>query len=168
MHVARKHIRLGVSDPSRSAAFYQALLGAAPTGDARGVMVLESDSPPVVLVLEAKPRAQPEAKPRAQRPARKARASVRAARSPIERERSRATPEVSPAHAAEAFALVVTEPEHVGKAAVALWRTGARMRLGDEGLETRDPDGNAWRVRFVPGTKERAILALAGDGGVGS
>jgi hypothetical protein len=86
---------------------------------------------------------------------------------PIEPERSRATHDAPPAHAGEAFALVVTEPEHVGKAAVALWRTGARMRLGDQGIETRDPDGNAWRVSFVPGTKERAILALAGERGAG-
>jgi hypothetical protein len=123
MHDARKHIRLGVSDPSRSAAFYRALLGAAPTSDVRGSMVLESDSPPVVLVLNA----------------------------------ARHAP------AGEAFALVVTEPEHVGKAAVALWRVGARMRLEDACIETHDPDGNEWSVRFVPGAKERAILALAGE-----
>jgi hypothetical protein len=125
MHVARKHIRLGVSDPSRSAAFYQALLDAAPTSDVCGSMVLESDSPPVVLVLNA----------------------ARRTRAP----------------AGEAFALVVTEPEHVGKAAVALWRAGARMRLEDACIETHDPDGNAWSVRFEPGAKERAILALPGE-----
>jgi hypothetical protein len=69
-----------------------------------------------------------------------------------------------PARGREAFALVVPEPEHVGKAAVALWRAGARMRLQDASIETRDPDGNAWRVRFVPGATERAILTLPEDG----
>jgi hypothetical protein len=163
MHVARKHIRLGVSDPSRSAAFYQALLGAAPKDEARGVMVLESDSPPVVLVLEMRARA-PRGRRRPGRPTRKARSIAQAAQA-VEPERTRATPAGAPAYAEETFALVVTEPEHVGKAAVALWRTGARMRLGDTGIETRDPDGNAWNVRFVPGTKERAIVALSGENG---
>jgi catechol 2,3-dioxygenase-like lactoylglutathione lyase family enzyme len=157
MHVTRKHIRLGVTDPARSAAFYQALLGAAATGltgDARGTLILESDSPPVVLVLETRIPAV--------RRTRRARASRPAGLPAAPQARARAKQgEFSLAE--EGFALVVPEPEHIGLAAVALWRAGARMRLEDAGLETRDPDGNAWRVRFVPGAKERAILALPGE-----
>ena len=62
------------------------------------------------------------------------------------------------------FALVVSEPEHVGKAAIALRRTGARLRLQDEGIEARDPDGNRWRVRFVPSAKARAVVAIREEG----
>jgi catechol 2,3-dioxygenase-like lactoylglutathione lyase family enzyme len=58
------------------------------------------------------------------------------------------------------FALVVPQPEHVGKAAIALRRAGARLRLQDEGIETRDPDGNTWKVRFVPSAKARSARAL--------
>jgi catechol 2,3-dioxygenase-like lactoylglutathione lyase family enzyme len=152
MHVARKHIRLGVSDPARSAAFYQALLGAAPTGDARGAMVLESDSPPVVLVLEARAH-EP-------RTTRRARCAVPEAHPSTPAARARVKHAAWSSPAGEAFALVVPEPEHIGKAAVALWRAGASMRLQDAGIETRDPDGNAWRVRFVPGATERAIVTL--------
>jgi catechol 2,3-dioxygenase-like lactoylglutathione lyase family enzyme len=158
MHVARKHIRLGVSDPARSAAFYQALLGAAPTGDARGAIVLESDSPPVVLVLEARAHA-----PRRTRRARAA-ADVNPAAPAA---RARAKHAVWASRAGGSFALVVPEPEHIGKAAVALWRAGARMRLQDASIETHDPDGYAWRVRFVPGATERAILTLPEDAEAG-
>lgn len=63
----------------------------------------------------------------------------------------------SPA-ATHRFALVVLEPEHVGKAAIALRRTGARLRLQDEGIEARDPDGNTWKVRFVPSAKARSVV----------
>jgi catechol 2,3-dioxygenase-like lactoylglutathione lyase family enzyme len=161
MNVTRKHIRLGVTDPARSAAFYEALLGAAatgPTGDARGgTLILESDSPPVVLVLEAKIPAA--------RRTRRARSTVAAAQPVAPASRARAQ-QAGFSRAGETFALVVPEPEHIGKAAVALWRAGARMRLEDAGIETRDPDGNAWRVRFVPGAKERAVLALPEETGV--
>lgn len=61
---------------------------------------------------------------------------------------------------AHAFALVVLDPEHVGKAAIALRRAGARLRLQDEGIEARDPDGNTWKVRFVPWAKARAVVPI--------
>jgi catechol 2,3-dioxygenase-like lactoylglutathione lyase family enzyme len=157
MNVARKHIRLGVTDPARSAAFYEALLGAAATGPTGGTLILESDSPPVVLVLEARI-------PAASR-TRRARSTVPAAQPGEQTARARAK-QPGFSRAGETFALVVPEPEHIGKAAVALWRAGARMRLEDAGIETRDPDGNAWRVRFVPGAKERAVLALPDEAGV--
>jgi catechol 2,3-dioxygenase-like lactoylglutathione lyase family enzyme len=160
MHVTRKHIRLGVTDPAKSAAFYQALLGTAatePTDEGRGTLILESDSPPVVLVLEARAPAP--------RRTRRARATVSAPQAVAPPARTRAKYGES-SRSGETFALVVPEPEHIGKAAVALWRAGARMRLEDAGIETRDPDGNAWRVRFVPGAKEREILALPGEAGV--
>ncbi len=56
------------------------------------------------------------------------------------------------------FALVVPQPEHVGEAAIALRRAGARLRLQDEGIEARDPDGNTWKVRFVPSAKARSVV----------
>jgi catechol-2,3-dioxygenase len=58
------------------------------------------------------------------------------------------------------FALVVPQPEHVGNAAIALRRVGVRLRLEDQGIETSDPDGNAWRVRFVPSAKDRTVIPL--------
>ena len=58
------------------------------------------------------------------------------------------------------FALDVPEPEHVGKAAIALRRAGARLRLQDEGIEVRDPDGNTWKVRFVPSAKGRTVVSI--------
>jgi catechol 2,3-dioxygenase-like lactoylglutathione lyase family enzyme len=58
------------------------------------------------------------------------------------------------------LALVVPDPEHVGQAAIALRRAGARLRLQDEGIEARDPDGNTWKVRFVPSAKARAVVPI--------
>jgi catechol 2,3-dioxygenase-like lactoylglutathione lyase family enzyme len=58
------------------------------------------------------------------------------------------------------FALVVTEPEHVGCAAIALRRVGVRLRLEDQGIEASDPDGNAWRVRFVASAVGRSVVAI--------
>jgi catechol-2,3-dioxygenase len=58
--------------------------------------------------------------------------------------------------------LVVTEPEHVGDAAMALRRAGVRLRLEDQGIEACDPDGHAWRIRFVPTAKGRAVVPGAG------
>jgi catechol-2,3-dioxygenase len=57
------------------------------------------------------------------------------------------------------FALLVTKPQHVGDAAIALRRAGIPLRLEDRGLEAHDPDGNAWRVRFVPSAQSRAVVA---------
>jgi hypothetical protein len=111
----------------------------------------------VVLVLEARIPTS--------RRTRRARSTVPAAQPVAPAARARAKQAAS-SRAGETFALVVPEPEHIGKAAVALWRAGARMRLEDAGIETRDPDGNSWRVRFVPGAKERTILALPDEAGV--
>jgi catechol-2,3-dioxygenase len=57
------------------------------------------------------------------------------------------------------FALVVTEPSHVGTAAIALRRAGVPLRIYDQGIEAKDPDGNPWRVRFVPSAAGRAVVA---------
>jgi catechol 2,3-dioxygenase-like lactoylglutathione lyase family enzyme len=64
----------------------------------------------------------------------------------------------STSSATHGFALVVPQPEHVGRAAIALRRAGARLRLQDEGIEARDPDGNTWKVRFVPSAKSRSVV----------
>ena len=58
------------------------------------------------------------------------------------------------------LALVVPDPENVGQAAIALRRAGAQLRLQDEGIEARDPDGNTWKVRFVPSAKARAVVPI--------
>jgi catechol 2,3-dioxygenase-like lactoylglutathione lyase family enzyme len=58
------------------------------------------------------------------------------------------------------FALDVPQPEQVGKAAVALRRAGARLRLQDEGIEAHDPDGNTWKVRFVPSAKGCSVVPI--------
>jgi len=64
----------------------------------------------------------------------------------------------APAH----YDLVVTEPEHVGEAAMALRRAGVSLRLEDAGIRASDPDGHAWRIRFVPTAKGRGVLPGAG------
>jgi catechol-2,3-dioxygenase len=56
------------------------------------------------------------------------------------------------------YVLLVSEPEQIGAAAVALRRRRATLRLHDEGIETQDPDGHPWRVRFAPGTKGRTVM----------
>jgi hypothetical protein len=58
------------------------------------------------------------------------------------------------------YALDVPRPEHVGSAAVALRRVGARLRLQDAGFETSDPDGNTWRIRFVPRAPGMAVTRI--------
>jgi catechol 2,3-dioxygenase-like lactoylglutathione lyase family enzyme len=47
------------------------------------------------------------------------------------------------------FSLWVESPRRVGDTAIALRRTGARLRLEDRGIEAVDPDGNAWRIRLA-------------------
>jgi catechol-2,3-dioxygenase len=58
----------------------------------------------------------------------------------------------------EHFALVVTMPQHVGVAAIALRRAGIQLRLEDEGIRAQDPDGNPWRVRCVPSAPGRSVV----------
>jgi catechol 2,3-dioxygenase-like lactoylglutathione lyase family enzyme len=58
------------------------------------------------------------------------------------------------------FSLVVTQPQHVGVAAIALRRAGVQLRLEDEGIEAEDPDGNAWQVRFVESAPGRFVEAI--------
>jgi hypothetical protein len=55
------------------------------------------------------------------------------------------------------YALDLPEPQHVGIAAVALRRAGARLLLHDAGMEVSDPDGNTWKVRYVPLTTSRLV-----------
>jgi catechol 2,3-dioxygenase-like lactoylglutathione lyase family enzyme len=63
------------------------------------------------------------------------------------------------------YALDVPRPEHVGAAAVALRRAGARLRLQDSGLEVNDPDGNTWKIRFVPRARGMAVVRMRGEEG---
>jgi catechol 2,3-dioxygenase-like lactoylglutathione lyase family enzyme len=60
------------------------------------------------------------------------------------------------------YALVVTAPQDIGHAAVALRRAGIRLRLEDQGIETHDPDGNAWHVRFEPSAPGRSVVLTEG------
>jgi len=148
VHIPRTHIRLGVDDSTRSTAFYEALFGGPPASRNANVIVFEFDEPALLLVLETLP-AKGGPGDRAPRPARRGRRpkGVR----PISAARSR-------------YALVVPDPEHVGKAAVALWRAGAPLRLQDQGIETLDPDGNSWKVRFVPFARRLCVIAVSPEG----
>ena len=119
MVLGKFRIHLGVCDAGRSAAFYEALLGATPSRRDAMTAVFELDSPPLVLTVEQDPRAKPDVRSR--------------------------------------FALFVDEPRLIGDVAIALRRAGVRLRLEDEGIETHDPDGNAWRVRFAPSTRGRSV-----------
>jgi catechol-2,3-dioxygenase len=58
------------------------------------------------------------------------------------------------------FSLVVTRPQHVGVAAIALRRAGVQLRLEDQAIEAQDPDGNAWQVRFVESAPGRFVEAI--------
>jgi len=146
MFFPRTSIQLNVTDADHSAAFYAALLGAPATRKDSAGAVFELDSPPLLLTLT-----------------RTARALEAAGEVPggQGRKRGPSSPEFRP-HAR--FALVVTEPEHVGHAAIALRRAGVRLRLEDAGIATHDPDGNGWRVCFVPHARGRAVLTIAEEG----
>jgi catechol 2,3-dioxygenase-like lactoylglutathione lyase family enzyme len=142
--VAQKtRIHLKVVDTNRSSAFYEALLGAAPAVRSAHVAVFELDSPPLVLTLEEHPDAL-RARPPPPRRTRAARGSEDPGRD------DRADPR---------FALLVNEPRELGTAAIALRRAGVPLRLEDQAIEALDPDGNAWRIRFVPSTPDRAVVA---------
>ncbi len=56
------------------------------------------------------------------------------------------------------FALVLSQPQHIGDAAIRLRRRGIRLRVEDQGIEAHDPDGNVWRVRFVPSAESPAVV----------
>jgi catechol 2,3-dioxygenase-like lactoylglutathione lyase family enzyme len=145
VNLPRTHIRLGIDDSIRSAAFYEALFGGPPASRNANVIVFEFDEPALLLVLETRPaKGAPRGRPES------------AARRGRRREPAR------PISAGKGrYALVVPEPEHVGKAAVALWRAGAPLRLQDQGIETIDPDGNSWKVRFVPFARRPAVIAVS-------
>jgi catechol 2,3-dioxygenase-like lactoylglutathione lyase family enzyme len=144
VHLQRTQIRLGVDDSTRSIAFYEALFGGPPASRTAEVIVFEFDEPDLLLVLETRP----------------------VARRSGGRTKNRARPAPRrPATTAQArYALVVPDPELVGKAAVALWRVGAPLRLQDQGIETFDPDGNTWKVRFVPFAGKPAVIAVSQEG----
>ncbi|HEY4012911.1 MAG TPA: VOC family protein [Polyangiaceae bacterium] len=138
MFIMKTHIRLGVVDTNRSAAFYQALLGAAPSVHRPDMAVFELDSPPLSLTLEEKPR-------RGKSPPDDASARVSRDTHP-------------PPRADKSFALLVNEPRRLGAAAVALRRAGVQLRLEDQAIEARDPDGHEWRVRFVPSAPDLGVV----------
>lgn len=139
----KTHIRLGVDDAAHSAAFYEALLGGPPAHRSANLAVFEFDSPALVLTVEECPRAVRSKARRASR-----------SRGP------RATPDDAASLCGQGrFALFVTAPNHVGDAAIRLRRAGIRLRVEDEGIEAYDPDGNAWRVRFVPSTPVPTVVA---------
>jgi catechol 2,3-dioxygenase-like lactoylglutathione lyase family enzyme len=150
MVLPKLHIHLGVCDAVRSAEFYQALLGATPACRDATTAVFELDSPPLILTVE-----QGAAGTSSVRPASAPRASR--ADGPDRRDAPRDRARLS--SATSQFDLLLDEPRLIGDVAIALRRAGVRLRLADEGIEAHDPDGNAWRVRFVPSTKGRAVQA---------
>jgi catechol 2,3-dioxygenase-like lactoylglutathione lyase family enzyme len=145
MFLPKSHIHLDADDLGRSTAFYEALLGAPPSRRSGSVAIFEFDSPPLVLTLEQRPVAERT----------KATSNVR---------RLRRRGDEMLAGPGPRFALLVGEPQQVGHAAIALRRAGVQLRLEDEGIEAKDPDGNGWRVRFVPSAKGRAVVATGEEG----
>ncbi len=148
MLLPKSHIHLDSDDLAQSAVFYEALLGAPPSRQSTYVAIFEFDSPPLVLTLQ-----QRSAGARARKQA------GRDARPPRPRQGG------GPSSSEPRFALVVSEPQQVGHAAIALRRAGVQLRLRDAGIEASDPDGNAWQVRFVPDARGRAIVATGGEQG---
>lgn len=143
MWLPKTHIRLGVDDAAHSIAFYEALLGAPPAHRGENLAVFEFDSPPLVLTVEECSRM--------------GRSKTR--RDSRSHARRASTDESAPFCGQGKFALFVAEPNHVGDAAIRLRRAGIRLRVEDQGIEAHDPDGNAWRVRFVPRAPVHAAIA---------
>jgi catechol 2,3-dioxygenase-like lactoylglutathione lyase family enzyme len=131
MYLSKTHIHLCVDDAGESAAFYEALLGAPPARQSPISAVFDFDSPPLVLTVEAKEDCR-HASRRGPRGTGNARKNGR-------------------------FALVVTQPQHVGVAAIALRRAGVQLRLEDQAIGAEDPDGNAWEVRYVESAAGRSV-----------
>ncbi|MGA2451326.1 MAG: VOC family protein [Polyangiaceae bacterium] len=153
MLISKVQIRLSVGDGERSSAFYEALLGSQVSRRGETHAVFELDSPPVVLTLEWRVdrlRVAPNAK------------DVAAHREGLRPDATRSADRGRGPPAARrpsVFVLVVNKPEQVGHAAIALRRAGVRLTLEDQGIEAHDPDGNTWRVRFVPSAASRAVVA---------
>jgi catechol 2,3-dioxygenase-like lactoylglutathione lyase family enzyme len=143
MESLRTHIRLDVDEACEAIAFYQALLGAPPTSRSGDVTVFVFESPPLVLtVAERRRLGQPK----------------------VRRQRSRGSPRALPGElpalgAPARFCFIVSEPEHIGDAVIRLRRAGVRLRIEDRGILVQDPDGNAWRVSFVPSAGGPTIVA---------
>jgi catechol 2,3-dioxygenase-like lactoylglutathione lyase family enzyme len=142
MWLSKTIIVLRVDDASKSATFYEALLGAPPAHRSERAAVFEFDSPPLVLRVEERPRGR--------------RATVQHPGAPQSPRPPRDDPPASTVHAP--LALVVADPQLVGDAAVRLRRAGVRLRVQDEGIEAVDPDGNPWRVRFASSTPGRSVV----------
>jgi catechol 2,3-dioxygenase-like lactoylglutathione lyase family enzyme len=140
MWLSKTIIVLRVDDASKSAAFYEALLGGPPAHRSAQSAVFEFDSPPLVLTIEERPGVR--------------RSTVRHP-SPA---RASGPLHEAPFRANAPLALMVAEPQQVGDAAIRLRRAGIRLRVHDEGIEANDPDGNPWRVRFVPSTPGRTVV----------
>jgi catechol 2,3-dioxygenase-like lactoylglutathione lyase family enzyme len=136
---------LNVGDTARSAVFYQALLGAAPAHQSPSRATFELESPPLILNLHAVARAE------GTRPRR----LVREVEGPAV---PRPRPAAKGGAANASFTLIVNEPKHVGDTAIALRRAGVPIRIEDHGIETRDPDRNAWHVRLVASAPGRAVI----------
>ncbi len=146
MWLRKEHIVLRVDDTRASSVFYEALFETPPTHRSAKSTVFDLDSPAVVVTLEE--RREPlrtSGRPRAVRLP--SLGSVNAAGPP--RARRKASP----------WALLVADPRQVGDVAIRLRRAGVRLWVQDEGIEAIDPDGNAWRVRWGPEVRARALLA---------
>jgi catechol 2,3-dioxygenase-like lactoylglutathione lyase family enzyme len=129
MPSSKTRIVVRAADASRSVAFYEALLGTPPAQRRQGEAVFELESPALRLIVEEHGRL----------------VTVKSRRKP---------------GAGQVFgALVVVDPRHVGDAAIRLRRAGIRLRVEDHGIESEDPDGNAWQVRFVPKARGPAVVA---------
>jgi catechol 2,3-dioxygenase-like lactoylglutathione lyase family enzyme len=142
MAFPKAQIHLDVGDADQSAIFYEALLGAAPARPVPGTAVFDLESPPLILTVEQRGTSRLlTLAPALERKVGRGRGKKR--RKPMAR-----------------FDLLVNDARHVGDAAIALRRAGARLLLQDRGIEAHDPDGNAWRVRLSPSAKRRTLVTV--------
>jgi catechol 2,3-dioxygenase-like lactoylglutathione lyase family enzyme len=142
MLLSKTIVVLRVEDASKSVVFYEALLGGPPARRSAQLAVFDFESPPLVLTVEECRRG--------------GRSAVRYPGAP--RASRSARDEACGMRAHVPMALVVAEPQQVGDAAIRLRRAGIRLRVQDEGIEAHDPDGNQWRVRFVPSSQGRSVV----------
>jgi catechol 2,3-dioxygenase-like lactoylglutathione lyase family enzyme len=144
MPFPKAEIHLDVGDAEQSVIFYEALLGARPARPVPGTAVFDLESPPLILTVEQRGTAR--AITLGPAPERK-----------VGRGRGRGKKRGA---SLARFDLLVNDARHVGDAAIALRRAGARLLLQDRGIEAHDPDGNAWRVRLAPAAKRRTLVTV--------
>jgi hypothetical protein len=150
-------VHLDVGDAGRSAIFYEALLGVAPVRPSPTTATFDLDSPPLLLTIAGIEPNDPIA------PGKGTTTS-----DVLGHRRPRARRTIARDRGHSGLTLVVNEPRHVGDAAIALRRVGARIRIEDHGIAVRDPDDNACYVRFEPSARGRAVVETTSEDAQGT